>query len=187
MHDHLVESKIIENPKIYRNENRNSAWVTFQTHTYSTEFYISAENAFKPTVLKLDQVGVIANISINGEQVGYTDNVYRTYFFKVPKNLVKLGANTIKIVIQSTVRYTYIQGAKFTPHESWTEYQWRATWLQPSWIQFARTPANDFGWDWSLASAPQGIYGSVSLLFEEVIVMENPIVTQETPMEYKND
>lgn len=129
VHQHLLERKIVNHPKIFRNENRDSGWVSLQTHTYSTEFFITAEHAFKATVLKLDQVGVVANISINGVQVGFTDNVYRTYFFKVPKNLLNLGSNTIKIVIQSTVRYTYIQGAKFTPHESWNEYQWGHVWL----------------------------------------------------------
>ena len=49
-------------------------------------------------------------------------------------------------------------------------------WLNPSWVQFARTTANDFGWDWSLASAPQGIYGRVLLIRNQNLVIENPIV-----------
>jgi beta-mannosidase len=162
--------------------------VTLQTHTYTTKFTIKSDEAAGKTVLKLDQVGVVADILVNGVKVGNVDNVYRTYFFKIPAEVLKVGEeNIVRIVIQSTVRYTYIEGAKFTPHESWIEYQWHAVWLQPSWVQYARTPANDFGWDWSLAAAPQGIYGGVSLLFEENIIMENPIVTQMTPVVHKND
>jgi len=37
----------------------------------------------------------------------------------------------------------------------------------------------DFGWDWSLAVAPQGIYGDVKVLKNIRFVQMNPIVVQE--------
>jgi len=37
----------------------------------------------------------------------------------------------------------------------------------------------DFGWDWSLAAAPQGIYGEVKILVGQSIVLENPLVVQD--------
>jgi len=50
-------------------------------------------------------------------------------------------------------------------------------WLAKSWVQYARTQATDFGWDWSPALAPQGLYGDVQLLAQS-LVMEHPIVEQ---------
>ena len=98
--------------------------------------------------------------------------------------MLVFGSNTLRIDIESTIRYTYIQGAKYTPNECCNEYQWGAVWANPSWIQFARTMANDFGWDWSLAAGPQGIYGGVSLLFDTPMLLENPIVQQITLTKY---
>lgn len=37
----------------------------------------------------------------------------------------------------------------------------------------------DFGWDWSLAVAPQGIYGDVKVLKNVKFVQMHPIVVQE--------
>ena len=37
----------------------------------------------------------------------------------------------------------------------------------------------DFGWDWSLAVAPQGIFGEIKLLKNIRFVQMNPLVVQD--------
>lgn len=75
-------------------------------------------------------------------------------------HLVSKGKNVLKVDIQSTIEYTYVYKANYTG-DLVNDYQWSYEWLAPSWVQEARTQASDFGWDWSPAIAPQGIYGEV--------------------------
>lgn len=64
--------------------------------------------------------------------------------------------------IESTVKYTYEEAARINP--KYKDYDWNYVWLSHSWVQMARTQASDFGWDWSPAIAPQGIYGEVEIV-----------------------
>lgn len=44
----------------------------------------------------------------------------------------------------------------------------------------------DFGWDWSLAVAPQGLFGEIKIL-KDNLVLENPQVIQKVDIgKYEN-
>ena len=55
-------------------------------------------------VIKMDKVGTIANVYVNDNFVGYLDNIYRTYYLKVPMKFLKLGDNVLIVDIESTVK-----------------------------------------------------------------------------------
>ena len=82
---------ILEHNPLYRFETVDNNWITLQQQTYETSFDISSDDATKPFVLYLDKVGTIANIYVNGFYVGYTDNIYRSYYFKIDKSILKTG------------------------------------------------------------------------------------------------
>lgn len=149
---------------------------------FSTEFSLTPRETENGIILKLDQVGVIADVFVNGIKVGNVDNLYRVFYLRVPQTVLKEGNNLLEIKIESTIRYTYIKGAEYTSKECCKEYQLVGIWLTPAWVQFARTTAMDLGWDWSVAAAPQGIYGGVSILFDEKLLLEYPIVEQVSPV-----
>jgi len=85
------------------------------------------------------------------------------------------GKNILKVDIQSTIEYTYVYKANYTG-DLVNDYQWNYEWISPSYVQESRTQASDFGWDWSPAIAPQGIYGDVKLVKEKRVELLNPIV-----------
>lgn len=85
-------------------------------------------------VLKLEQVGVVAQVFVNNVQIGTVDNLYRIWYLEVPAKVLFAGSNSLRIDIESTVRYTFIEGARYTPEECCSEYQWNAVWANPSWI-----------------------------------------------------
>jgi len=58
------------------------------------------------------------------------------------------------------------------------EYFWLNMWISEAWIQMARSQQIDFGWDWSMALAPQGIFGDVVLVSKQVEILE-PLINSE--------
>ena len=100
----------------------------------------------------MSKVGSISKVVINGKEIAQTNNLYRTYY--IPLDNTVVGQNTIRIVIESTVRETYIRAAKALLPGGVHDFQVHDVWLAPSWVQYARTQASDFGWDWSAAFAP---------------------------------
>lgn len=50
---------------------------------------------------------------------------------------------------------------------------WINEWISWSWVEFSRTQATDFGWDWSPALAPQGLFGSIELV-SGLVMLEQP-------------
>lgn len=71
--------------------------------------------------------------------------------------------NTLTFAIDSTIRYTYEQHAKYKGHK-YIEDTAPYMILEKSYVSFARTQAMDFGWDWSLTVAPQGLFGEVQFV-----------------------
>lgn len=154
---------------------------------FATEFEIGSKETDWEVVVKLDSVGVIADVLVNNVKIGSVNNLYRVFYLNVPYGVLKKGKNTLEIKIESTIRYTYIKAAQYSSMTFSEDYEFFGTWLTPNWVQFARTMAIDFGWDWSLSAAPQGIYGGVSLLFNQGLVLENPIVKQNSPLIKQNN
>lgn len=102
----------------------------------------------------LDQVGTIATILVNGQEVAKTDNVFRTYHLNIPKPILQVGENRLRIDIGSTVRYTYEMEAKYASQRLVKDFFQEHVWVTPAWVEHARTQQTDFGWDWSPALAP---------------------------------
>ena len=86
----------------------------------------------------LDKVGTIANIYVNGFKVGYVENIYRSYYFKLDLNILKTGQNKLRIDVESTVRFTYIKAANYKKRLV-EDYFQEHVWINPSWIEHART------------------------------------------------
>lgn len=68
------------------------------------------------------------------------------------------------IEIKSTIRETYLRAAAYKKNVTSVETPWENTWIHESWVQNVRSQAIDFGWDWSLALAPQGLFGRIELI-----------------------
>lgn len=101
--------------------------------------------------------------------------MYRTYYFPVDVDLSANAENTLRIDIESSMKYAFEQRAK-DPYKT-KGFHLNNTWPGESWIQMIRTQSTDFGWDWAPAVSPQGIYGEV-LLTSQPYELENPIVKQ---------
>lgn len=74
--------------------------------------------------LELDQIGVFGEVYVNENFVGSTDNLYRTFFIDLEDWVVKVGENTLRIDIQSTVRKTFLLSAKHNTTDAHETRSW---------------------------------------------------------------
>ena len=92
----LMRAKKIPNP-YYREDNGKVQWVAEKNWIYERSFDIPAQMLAKPHVeLKCHGLDTLATIWINDKQVGYADNMFRSWSFDVRQHL-KAGSNTIRI------------------------------------------------------------------------------------------
>ena len=102
-----------------------------QQHTYTKQFSMTQEEAADDLILKLTQVGTVGSAYINGNWIGYMDNIYRTYYLAVPKQHLITGVNTLKIDIESTVRHSYANSANYTK-DLFEDFPWTNVWVTRS-------------------------------------------------------
>lgn len=115
-------------------------WVGEKIWTYEKTFTAGADDAAaEKQELVFEMLDTLAEIYLNGETLGKTQNAYRTYVFDV-KGLLKEGENTVKVVFFSPLDYIR-QWHKAMPLPNTTEGEAGSCHI--------RKPAYHFGWDWA--------------------------------------
>lgn len=115
-------------------------WVGEKIWTYEKTFVAGADdvNAEKQEIV-FEMLDTLAEIYLNGEPLGKTQNAYRTYVFDV-KGHLKEGENMVKVVFFSPLDYIR-QWHKAMPLPNTTEGEAGSCHI--------RKPAYHFGWDWA--------------------------------------
>lgn len=111
----------------------------------------------KSVILRLEDVDTFCTVSINGQEVGRTDNRFRRWDFDV-KHVLKPGANRIVGVFKSAENESN-ERAKTYDHEFQIA---NVPWAKA--IELIRKPQCHGGWDWGLAQMTVGFCGSVELI-----------------------
>ncbi|MBP1851149.1 beta-mannosidase [Rhizobium halophytocola] len=154
VHSALLAAGIIPDPYHGRNEEVVQ-WVAHEDWVLEQTFQV--DHADGDWYLDIDYLDTVAVVFINDAPVLSADNCFRRYRPDVGK-LLQQGENTIRIVIHSAIR----AGAERQAH-------------QPFYIPYhpgnspiangnmLRKPQCHFGWDWNIAIAPLGLYGTIAL------------------------
>ncbi|MDI7863539.1 glycoside hydrolase family 2 protein [Rhizobiaceae bacterium n13] len=169
VHSALESAGIIPDPYFARNED-DIQWVAEKDWIVERHFVL--EDASGDWYLDIDYLDTVAVVFINDAPVLTADNCFRRYRPDVSKAL-KAGENVIRIHFHSSIA----AGA---------ERQAR----QPFRIPYSegnspiangnmlRKPQCHFGWDWNIAIAPLGLYGTVALKRLETARIENVVTRQ---------
>lgn len=156
VHSALERQGVIPDPYFGANEARVQ-WVAHQDWALSRTFHLDAADLHDGNwYLDLDFVDTVATFRVNGEMVLETDNFYRRYRPDVTAYL-REGENTIEVILHSPVR----AGKQVYDRQPF-EVPWSKNCPIP-YGNMLRKPACDFGWDWNIALAPMGLYGTVKL------------------------
>ena len=156
-HSALAAAGVIPEPYEGRNEY-DVRWVAGADWTASRIFDLP-DAAADGWVLEADGLDTLADVEINGESVLRADNAFRRWRAAVRGGLLREAGNEIAIRFPSALaeadrrqaaqpfRVPYSEGNCPLPNGN-----------------MLRKPQCDFGWDWNVALAPFGLWGSIRLV-----------------------
>lgn len=149
VHTDLLAAGLIPDPYLDDNE-RLLAWIGGASWCYETVFQYPSNEGHAELVF--DGLDTVARIELNGQLLGETGNMHRTYRFDAAGAL-REGANTLTVTFGSAIAYANAmsleQGAR--PHVNHHPYN------------AIRKMACNFGWDWGPDLVTAGIWRPVRL------------------------
>ncbi len=167
----LLSAGKISNP-YYRMDNGPDQWVAEKNWLYERTFTVSPEMLARPHVqLKCHGLDTLATLWINGQKLGTTDNMFRSWSFDI-KPYIKPGNNQIRIrfaTLEPTVRqlssaYKAKFGINLPDPRSWIRkapYMW--------------------GWDWCRPLLTQGIWKPIEIQAFESQIIDLGILQEHNP------
>ena len=158
VHLDLMRAGVIPDPFVRLHE-RDVAWVDQSDWVYETTFTVDAVPT-SATFLRFHGLDTIAEISLNGEPLGFTDNMHLLYEFPVSDKLVG-GENHLQVVFRSAWRVGGERQAQWDAEGNDTlPYHWD-NWNPRA---FVRKAQYQYGWDWGPVLRGCGIWQPVELV-----------------------
>lgn len=169
VHTALNGEGLIPDPYFGRNEEVVQ-WVAKQDWQLARSFTL--DDIGGDWYLDIDYLDTVASVYVNDALVLEGNNSFQRYRPDVSKAL-KAGENSIRIVLHSSIA----AGAALQAE-------------QPFYIPYStgnspipngnmlRKPQCHFGWDWNIAIAPLGLYGTIALKKLETARIENVVTRQ---------
>jgi len=145
----LLAAGQIPDPFVGKNE-KQVQWVADRDWEYCHEFSV------EPGLLEQDRVELVctgldtlAEITLNGQPVGQTNNMFRTYRWDIKSQLAS-GTNTLTVIFRSPLAYINgRQKARKLPT------------LMNAGMAHLRKVQSHFGWDWGPRLPISGIWRDI--------------------------
>lgn len=150
----LTEANLIPDPYYGVNENDERVRaVLYQDWTFSKTFTLPASFSKENGTIELvfDSVDTTADIFLNGEKIGHTENMFRQYRFPIDRALLK-AENTVSVKIFSPVNTAAAAAEK---HGSSLMTTFAGGMVDG--IPYIRKSWFSYGWDWGIALPDSGL------------------------------
>ena len=150
----LTEANLIPDPYYGVNENDERVRaVLYQDWTFSKTFTLPASFSKENGTVELvfDSVDTTADIFLNGEKIGHTENMFRQYRFPIDFALLK-EENTVSVKIFSPVNTAAAAAEK---HGSSLMTTFAGGMVDG--IPYIRKSWFSYGWDWGIALPDSGL------------------------------
>ena len=137
----------------WKEENHKAMDIARRTFTFSREFKVDEamfQNAGRRIMLECDGLDTLATITLNGREIGSTDNMHRTWVFDVTRDL-RHGANQISIRFEDSI--AYVEAARK-----------RMVLKRNIGFGHIRKSNCSYGWDWGPAVPDVGIWRPIRLV-----------------------
>ena len=172
----LTEANLIPDPYYGVNENDERVRaVLYQDWTFSKTFTLPASFSEGNGTVELvfDSVDTTADIFLNGEKIGHTENMFRQYRFPIDRALLK-AENTVSVKIFSPVN-TAAAAAEKSGSSLMTAF---AAGMVDG-IPYIRKSWFSYGWDWGIALPDSGLNLPVAVeLIEGARLAAVPLTTE---------
>ncbi len=150
----LLEAGKMEDP-FYRDNELEALRIVDDDFTFRRSFDVEPELlAMKHQVLRFDGIDTIADVYLNGELLGHTENMHRTWEYDVA-GILKENGNDLHVCIKSPTGF--IAEADKAFHIGGT------TDAMTGFPQLRKAHCM-FGWDWGPRLPDEGIWRDVALL-----------------------
>jgi beta-mannosidase len=151
VHTDLMAAGRIPDPFTGENELQVK-WVAEQNWDYRREFDADTDLLAEERIyLVCDGLDTLAEVLLNGQSLGQTNNMFRRYRWEV-KKLLQAGKNTLLILFSSPVAYIKArQAARPLPT------------LMNGGMAYLRKVQSHFGWDWGPTLPTCGIWDDIYL------------------------
>ncbi|WP_428961551.1 glycoside hydrolase family 2 protein [Micromonospora fluostatini] len=150
VHTDLLAAGLIPDP--YRDDNEvGLSWIgrTDWVYRSTVDWTPGDDDRVDLVCAGLDTV---ATVTVNGAEVGRTENMHRGYRFDV-RSLLRPGGNTVEVRFDSAYRYAAAQRERLGHRPN--------AYREP--FNFIRKMACNFGWDWGPTLVTAGIWQPIGL------------------------
>ena len=150
----LLEAGKMEDPFWKDNEDQAVKLMEYD-YEYVTEFSCDDDlMSDDEVILHFDGLDTIADITLNGNKLGHTENMHRVFEYRVKKYLKK-DNNVLKVYFYSPIKYI---------QEAYAKSPTRGTEDAMDGFVHIRKAHCMFGWDWGAHLPDAGIWRPVKLL-----------------------
>ncbi|HTR43059.1 MAG TPA: glycoside hydrolase family 2 protein [Pseudomonadales bacterium] len=170
-HTDLMAAGKIPDP-FYRENEEAVQWVGKSNWIYKRTFTVSDDVLKNDRVLlRCEGLDTLTTITINGQQIGKTDNMFRLWEFDV-KPVLKNGNNEIQIQFDSPYPVMEKRDSQRPL------YEWIGS-HEPKGRAWVRKEPCSFGWDWGPVLPSCGIWKNISLetfnqgRIADVLILQN--------------
>ena len=170
--DTFCREGILPDPYYGMNEYK---WTEFWRNDFDirSTFSMSVEEMSRDQILlTFYGIDTIADIFLNGEKLGHTENMHRTWVYSV-KDIVKAGENLLEIHIASPVNFI----ESYKP-EKGREIHLTNTGTTPG-SQYIRKAHSMFGWDWGPKLPDAGLFRGIELCCFDTARLGESLIRQE--------
>ena len=171
VHTDLLAAGKIPDP-FYRDNENAVQWVGKTNWIYRRTFSVPGEVLKNDRVLlRCDGLDTLATITINGKQIGKTDNMFRLWEFDV-KPVLRVGDNEIQVLFESP--YPVMDAGE----KKRALYEWIGS-HEPKGRAYVRKEPCSFGWDWGPNLPGCGIWKNISVetfnqgRITDVLILQN--------------
>ncbi|MFI1192492.1 glycoside hydrolase family 2 protein [Micromonospora sp. NPDC020750] len=150
VHTDLLAAGLIPDPYLDDNETA-LAWIGRTDWVYETTFDAPPGDADRVD-LACAGLDTVATVTLNGAEVGRTENMHRGHRFGVT-SVLRPGANTLTVRFDSPYRYAEEHRDRLGDRPN----------AYPEPFNFIRKTACNFGWDWGPTVVTAGIWQDIAL------------------------
>ncbi len=167
----LLRAGKIPDP-FYGDNNAKVQWVAEKNWYYERAFDVPEEVLAKQHVdLVCHGLDTLATISLNGQDVGRADNMFRSWTFDI-KPFLRKGTNQLRIRFDSLAPYVERQRKDY-------QQQFGVNLPEPrSWV---RKGPYMWGWDWCQPVLTQGIWKHIEVLGYDARIGELLVLQERQP------
>ncbi|MDF0697325.1 glycoside hydrolase family 2 protein [Rhizobium sp. MC63] len=170
VHTALYRAALIPDPYFGRNEEKVQ-WVA--EREWAVERSFTLQEAEGDWYLDIDYLDTVASVYVNGFLALEADNSFRRYRPDV-SSMLRSGDNVIRIVFASNPA---VGAERQKQQPFYVPYSTGNSPIPDG--NMLRKPQCHFGWDWNIAIAPLGLYGTIALKRLESARIEH-VVTRQT-------